>query len=119
MSYAAIIDHTLLRPDATRDDILAVCAEAREFGFASVCINPYWVPTAAAALSGTPVKVCTVVGFPLGATLSEAKVAETEAAVRAGAHEIDMVQNIGALKSGDTFCVSFQVLKCRHDVQDL
>jgi deoxyribose-phosphate aldolase len=98
---AALIDHTLLRPDATRDDIVKICREAREYNFASVCINPYWVPLAAAELAGSQVKVCTVVGFPLGATSTEAKVAETEAALRVGAQEIDMVQNIGALRSGD------------------
>jgi deoxyribose-phosphate aldolase len=100
-SIAGLIDHTLLRPDATRAEIIKVCREARKYGFASVCINPYWVPVVAAELAGSPVKVCTVVGFPLGATSTEAKVAETEAALRVGAQEIDMVQNIGALRSGD------------------
>lgn len=101
MNTAAFIDHTLLRPDATREDIVNLCDEARRYRFASVCINPYWVPLAATELSGSSVKVCTVVGFPLGATLTEAKAAEAEAALRSGAHEIDMVQNIGALRSGD------------------
>jgi deoxyribose-phosphate aldolase len=100
-AIARIIDHTLLRADATSDDIVKLCREARQYNFASVCINPYWVALAAAELAGSPVKVCTVVGFPLGATSTEAKVAETEAALRAGAREIDMVQNIGALRSGD------------------
>jgi deoxyribose-phosphate aldolase len=100
-SIAALIDHTLLRADATRDDIIKVCREARKYNFASVCINPYWVPLVAAELAGCPVKVCTVVGFPLGATSTEAKVAETEAALRVGAQEIDMVQNVGALRGGD------------------
>jgi deoxyribose-phosphate aldolase len=100
-SIAGLIDHTLLRPDATRAEIIKVCREARKYGFASVCINPYWVPLVAAELAGSPVKVCTVIGFPLGATSTEAKVAETEAALRVGAQEIDMVQNIGALRSGD------------------
>src|SRR3990172_5181453 len=98
---AALIDHTLLKPEATRDDILKLCAEARQFGFATVVVNPTWVATAAAALRGAPVKVCTVVGFPLGATLSTVKAAETEEAVKLGAEEIDMVINVGALKSGD------------------
>jgi deoxyribose-phosphate aldolase len=98
---ARIIDHTLLRADATRDDIVKICREARQYHFASVCINPYWVPLAVAELTGSSVKVCTVVGFPLGATSTEAKVAETESALRAGAREIDMVQNVGALLSGD------------------
>ena len=99
-SIARLIDHTLLRPDATRADILQLCREAREYNFASVCVNAYWVPLAAAELAGSDVKVCTVVGFPLGATSTEAKVAETEAAMRAGAQEIDMVLNIGALRGG-------------------
>jgi deoxyribose-phosphate aldolase len=100
-SIASLIDHTLLRPEATREDIRKLCREARKYNFASVCINAYWVPLAAAELAGSPVKVCTVVGFPLGATSTEAKVAETEAALRVGAQEIDMVQNVGALRSGD------------------
>ncbi len=98
---AALIDHTILKPEATRDDVVKICREARQYGFASVCVNPYWVPLVRAELSGSAVKVCTVVGFPLGATSTEAKVAETAAAVRAGAEEIDMVINIGALRSGD------------------
>lgn len=98
---ARLIDHTLLRADARREDILKVCNEARTFGFASVCVNSYWVSTVAAALHGSGVKVCSVVGFPLGAMLTEAKVAETRAALREGATEIDMVQNIGALLDGD------------------
>jgi deoxyribose-phosphate aldolase len=100
-SVAALIDHTILKPDASKADVEKVCAEARKYGFASVCVNPYWVPLAAALLAGSPVKVCTVVGFPLGATTTSAKVQETEEALRAGAKEIDMVQNVGALKSGD------------------
>jgi len=95
---AAMIDHTLLRPEATAADIRKVCQEARQYGFASVCVNPYWVPLAAAELSGSPVKVCTVVGFPLGASATAIKVAETEAALRDGAREIDMVINIGELR---------------------
>jgi len=98
---AALIDHTILKPEATRDDVVKICREARQYGFASVCVNPYWVPLVHAELAGSPVKVCTVVGFPLGATSTEAKVAETAAAVRVGAQEIDMVINIGALRSGD------------------
>jgi deoxyribose-phosphate aldolase len=98
---AGVIDHTLLRADATRDEIVKLCREARQYGFASVCVNPYWVPLAASELAGSAVKVCTVVGFPLGATSTESKVAETAAAIRCGAQEIDMVINIGALRSGD------------------
>ena len=97
---AALIDHTLLRPDATHDDILKVCAEAKAHGFASVCVNSCWVSIVAEELAGTPVKVCSVIGFPLGAMLTSAKVAETAAAVTAGASEIDMVQNVGWLRAG-------------------
>jgi len=98
---ASLIDHTLLKPEATATDIRKVCAEAKKYNFASVCVNPYWTPLVAAELAGSPVKVCTVVGFPLGANSSAIKRAEAEAAVRAGAHEIDMVLNVGALRGGD------------------
>ncbi|MEX2264318.1 MAG: deoxyribose-phosphate aldolase [Bryobacteraceae bacterium] len=114
---AGIIDHTLLRPEATRDDVVKLCREAREFAFASVCINPVWVALAASELAGSPVKVCTVVGFPLGATSTGAKVAETEIAVRVGAQEIDMVVNVGALRSGDYDTVKLDiqsVVKAAH-----
>ena len=104
-AIAALIDHTILKADATRGEVTKICREARQYSFASVCVNPYWVPLVKAELAGSPVKVCTVVGFPLGATSTESKVAETTAAVRAGAQEIDMVINIGALKSGDTDAV--------------
>jgi len=93
---ASYIDHTILRPDATSEQIRKLCAEAREYRFAAVCINPIWVPLAAAELRGTPVKVCSVVGFPLGATPSENKALETRRAIREGAAEIDMVIQIGA-----------------------
>ncbi len=95
------IDHTLLRPDATKDEIRQLCSEARQYGFASVCVNPYWVPVAGRELAGSPVKVCTVVGFPLGASSTAGKVAETENALKSGASEIDMVMNIGELKGGN------------------
>jgi deoxyribose-phosphate aldolase len=101
IDLAALIDHTLLKPEASRADILKLCQEAAEFGFAAVVVNPYWVATAAAAVRGTPVKVCTVVGFPLGATLPQVKIQETEEVVKLGAHEVDMVMNVGALKSGE------------------
>jgi len=104
-TIAALIDHTILKADATREEVIKICREARQYSFASVCVNPYWVPLVKAELAGSRVKVCTVVGFPLGATSTEAKVAETAAAVRAGAQEIDMVINLGALKSGDTDAV--------------
>jgi deoxyribose-phosphate aldolase len=98
---ATMIDHTLLKPDATRADIEGLCREAAEHRFASVCVNPTWVATCARLLQGTPVKVCSVVGFPLGATTSDTKHYETRRAIFDGALEIDMVINVGALKSGD------------------
>ena len=102
---AARIDHTLLKPTATSDDIRELCREAREHQFASVCVNPSFVALAAELLRGSPVKVCTVVGFPLGATTSFSKAAETKEAVANGADEIDMVINIGALKNGEDHLV--------------
>lgn len=101
MSMAGIIDHTLLRSDATLEDIRQLANEAKEYGFASVCVNPAWVAFAAEQLAGTGVKVCTVIGFPLGASTSRTKAYETEEAIRSGAAEVDMVIPIGALKSGD------------------
>jgi deoxyribose-phosphate aldolase len=101
LDIAAKIDHTLLKPDATPDQIAQLCYEAGKYGFASVCINPGHVKLCADLLRGSNVKVCTVIGFPLGATSPEAKVYETETALRDGATEIDMVINIGALKGGD------------------
>ena len=98
---AGMIDHTLLKPDVTRDDIKKLCEEARKHRFASVCVNSTWVPMAKALLSGSGVMVCAVVGFPLGAMAPTAKAYEARDAVRAGASEIDMVANIGALKSRD------------------
>jgi deoxyribose-phosphate aldolase len=106
---AALIDHTLLKPEATREEIVKLCREARQYSFASVCVNPYWVPVVAAELAGSPVKVCTVVGFPLGATTPAMKAAEAEAAVKVGAHEVDMVLNIGALRSGDFDAVKLDI----------
>ena len=97
---AQAIDHTLLKPEATPDQVAKLCAEAKEYGFASVCVNPVNVQQCAEALGNTAVKVCSVVGFPLGATLPDVKAYETELAISAGATEIDMVMNIGALKAG-------------------
>ncbi len=97
---AAFIDHTLLKPEATREQIEKVCAEALEYGFASVCVNPCWLALVTHALRGSPVLACTVVGFPLGATLASAKRAEAAEALKLGADELDMVINVGALKSG-------------------
>jgi hypothetical protein len=108
-SIAALIDHTILKADATRADVVKICREARQYNFASVCINPFWVPLVRAELAGTPVKVCTVVGFPLGATSTESKAAEAAIAVRDGAQEVDMVINVGALKSGDQDAVKADI----------
>ncbi len=102
VAAAHMIDHTLLKPDATREQIEKLCREAAHFDFASVCVNPYWVSLCAGMLRPTPVKVCTVIGFPLGATLTSVKRAEAVEVLRLGADELDMVINVGALKSGDT-----------------
>ncbi|MCA1586227.1 MAG: deoxyribose-phosphate aldolase [Acidobacteria bacterium] len=98
---AALIDHTLLKPDATAADIERLCAEASEFSFATVCINPTWVALAARLLRTTQVGVCSVVGFPLGATTPDVKQYETRRVIFDGAREVDMVINVGALKSAD------------------
>lgn len=98
-NIAGMIDHTLLKADATKEQIVKLCEEAKEYSFASVCVNPTWVKTAAELLKEAPnVKVCTVIGFPLGATTSETKAFETKNAIENGANEVDMVINIGALK---------------------
>jgi deoxyribose-phosphate aldolase len=99
--WASLIDHTLLKPEATESDIRKLCDEAAQFGFASVCVNPSWVKKASEFLRGSDVPVCTVIGFPLGATLSDVKAYEARRAIFNGAREVDMVINIGALKSGD------------------
>ena len=111
---ARIIDHTLLKPDATRDQIVKLCDEAKEYRFASVCVNPANVSLAAKMLATSEVKVCTVIGFPLGATTSAVKAFETQDAVANGAGEIDMVINIGALKSGNDTYVLNDILAVRE-----
>ncbi len=98
---ASMIDHTLLRPEATVHDIERLCHEARQYGFASVCINPSYVPLCVRLLHGSSVRVCTVIGFPLGATSTAAKVAEAQQALHDGASELDMVLHIGKLKEKD------------------
>ena len=95
------IDHTQLKPMASKSDIVKLCDEAKKYGFYAVCVNPYYVPLASKLLSGTDIKICSVVGFPLGATFTEIKAAEAERSIRLGASEIDMVMNISAFKSGD------------------
>lgn len=99
---AAMIDHTALKPETREADIRKLCDEARHYQFASVCVNPTWVALAAEVLAGSGVKVCTVIGFPLGATLTVVKGYETQAAIAAGADEVDMVINVGWLKGGNT-----------------
>src|SRR5919202_2941608 len=107
--WAGLVDHTLLKPEASDADIRRLCEEAAEYHFASVCVNPTWVKPAACFLRGSGVPVCTVVGFPLGATLADVKAYETRRAIFDGAREIDMVINIGALKSGDDCAVEYDI----------
>ena len=107
--WASLIDHTLLKPEATDEDIKKLCEEAARFRFASVCVNPTWVRAAACNLQGTGVPVCTVIGFPLGATLSDVKAYEARRAIFDGAREVDMVINIGALRSGDDCLVEHDI----------
>src|SRR5437773_10574510 len=107
--WASLIDHTLLKPDATDEDIKRLCDEAARFRFASVCINPTWVRAATCNLQGTGIPVCTVIGFPLGATLPDVKAYEARRAILEGAREVDMVINVGALKSGDDCLVEHDI----------
>ena len=101
MNLAKYIDHTLLSPTAQKEEILKLCSEADQYGFFSVCVQPSWVSTSAEALKDSEVKVCTVIGFPHGATSSETKAFETKNAIENGADEIDMVINLGQLKDGN------------------
>ena len=100
MKYNKLIDHTLLKQDATPEQIVALCNEAKQFDFMSVCVNPAYVPLASKCLEGSDVKVCTVIGFPLGMNLTKTKVEEAVLAVKEGATEVDMVINVGMLKAG-------------------
>src|SRR6516165_8134189 len=100
-AIASSIDHTLLKPEASREQMVRLCEEAAHYGFAAVCLNPWWIGLAASALRGTSVKVATTIGFPLGANHTTVKRFEAGEAIRMGAQELDMVMNIGALKSGD------------------
>jgi deoxyribose-phosphate aldolase len=106
---ARMIDHTLLRPEATRDHIQKICDEAVQHGFTSVCVNPSYVSLACTRVRNTPVKVCTVIGFPLGSTLTEVKQKEATECLRLGARELDMVLNVGALCSGDALFVETDI----------
>jgi deoxyribose-phosphate aldolase len=114
-SLARMIDHTLLKPDATADKIAQLCFEAKKYHFASVCVNPSYVQLCADLLKGTDVIVCTVIGFPLGATATEVKAFEAKNAIEHGATEIDMVMNIGALKAGDNELVAHDI----HEVAEV
>jgi len=107
--WAGLIDHTLLKPEATDDDIRVLCEEAARYRFASVCVNPTWVRAASCNLQGSGVPVCTVIGFPLGATLADVKAYEARRAIFDGAREVDMVINVGALKSGDDCLVEHDI----------
>ena len=107
--WASLIDHTLLKPEATDEDIKKLCQEAATYRFASVCVNPTWVRVAACNLIGTGVPVCTVIGFPLGATLPDVKAYEARRSLLDGARELDMVINVGALRSGDDCRVEYDI----------
>ncbi len=111
LDLAKYIDHTALKPETTADDIDQLCQEAEQYQFASVCVNPAWVKRAATKLRGANVKVCSVIGFPLGASTSEVKALEARRAIRDGAREVDMVINVGALKSGDHQTVLVDIAK--------
>jgi len=113
-SIARMIDHTLLKPEATKQQVEELCAEAKQYGFASVCINPGYVKLCAQLLRDTSVKVCTVIGFPLGATSTESKTFEAERAIKDGAREVDMVINVGMLKSGEFDYVQNDIFAVVH-----
>ncbi|MBR3604067.1 MAG: deoxyribose-phosphate aldolase [Elusimicrobiaceae bacterium] len=114
MNLAKYIDHTLLKPQASQSEIKALCEEARQYGFFSVCVNPYWVSFCKEQLKGSDVKVCTVIGFPLGANTTEVKVLEAKDALKNGADELDMVVNLGAVKSQDWQTVLADIEALRH-----
>ena len=114
MELNKYIDHTLLKPAAKRDEIIKLCNEAKEHHFASVCVNPTYVPLASKLLKGSDVKVCTVIGFPLGANLLATKISETKQALVEGADEIDMVINIGRLKDKDDEYVEKEIAELKH-----
>ena len=113
---ASLIDHTLLKPEATKHAIARLCAEAREYSFATVCVNPCWVHFAAEQLIGSAVKVCTVIGFPLGANETQTKLFEADLAISHGAAEVDMVQNVGALITGDQDYIRREIERIAHFV---
>jgi deoxyribose-phosphate aldolase len=119
MNLNAYIDHTLLKPETTEAMIDKLCEEAKAFEFASVCVNPYWVARSAKLLAGTKVNVCTVIGFPLGANTTAVKVAETRDAIESGATEVDVVINVGALKSGDLDMVRAEIAAVKQAAGDV
>ena len=114
MKASKYIDHTQLKPDATKDKIIALCSEAKEYDFASVGINPCWIPLAKELLAGSDVKVCTVIGFPLGAMSTASKCLEAAEAVKAGAEEVDMVINIAKLKDGEDDYVRNEIAEIKR-----
>lgn len=111
MKRSKYIDHTLLKPEATQDQIEKLCQEAKQYDFASVCVNPYWVPFCKEELKDSDVKVCTVIGFPLGATSSASKAFETAHAIEQGADEVDMVMNVGELLAGHDQAAQGKIVK--------
>ena len=116
MNYNKLIDHTLLKQDATPEQIIKLCDEAKQFDFMSVCVNPAYVPLAAECLKDSDVKVCTVIGFPLGMNLTKTKVEEAVLAVKEGAQEVDMVINVGMLKAGHDDYVKEEIFEIRQAV---
>ena len=116
MNYNKLIDHTLLKQDASPEQIVKLCEEAKEFDFMSVCVNPAYVPLAAECLKGSSVKVCTVIGFPLGMNLTKTKVEEAILAVKEGAEEVDMVINVGMLKAGHDDYVREEIREIKQAV---
>ena len=118
MELNKYIDHTLLKADAKKEDILKLCEEAKKYDFMSVCVNPCWIPVVKEALKQTDVLTCVVIGFPLGAMTTEAKVFEAKDAVKKGADEVDMVINIGQLKDGNDAYVTEEIRKIKEEVGD-
>lgn len=116
MQYNKLIDHTLLKQDASPEQIVSLCEEAKKFDFMSVCVNPAYVPLAASCLKGSDVKVCTVIGFPLGMNLTKTKVEEAVLCVKEGAQEVDMVINVGMLKAGHDDYVREEIREIKQAV---
>ncbi|MDD6560845.1 MAG: deoxyribose-phosphate aldolase [Lactimicrobium massiliense] len=116
MKRSKYIDHTLLKPDTTKEQIIQLCKEAKEYDFASVCVNPCWIETARKELAGSDVNICVVIGFPLGAMTSASKVFEAKDAIERGADEVDMVLNVGWLKDGDDAAVTNEIKAVKEAV---